>query len=94
MQLAIVVGSATATLKHASMKGQKLLLVQPTLADGQSPDGDPLLVVDGVGAGRGEIVMITSDGRGARELLKTEITPVRWTIVGIKDPDSNQKGTG
>ena len=52
-----------------SLRGQKLLLVQPQLADGRRPDGPPLLVVDALGAGMGETVMITSDGRGARELL-------------------------
>lgn len=85
MQLAIVIGRATATLKHASLRGQKLLLVQPQLADQRRPDGPPMLAVDSLGAGIGETVMITSDGRGARELLNTNITPVRWTILGIKD---------
>ena len=85
MQLALVVGLATATVKHESMTGCKLLLVQPQLANGKSPDGDPLLAVDGVGAGVGETVMITSDGRYARELLNAESTPVRWTVMGIKD---------
>jgi len=85
MQLGKVVGTATSTIKHPSMNGQKLLIIQPTMADGNSADGDPVLAVDGVGAGRGETVMITSDGRGARELLKSEITPVRWTVIGIKD---------
>jgi ethanolamine utilization protein EutN len=85
MQLALVLGTAVATVKHPSLVGRKLLLVQPRLADGRTPDGDPLLAVDGVGAGCGETVMITSDGRGARELLQSDVTPVRWTIVGIRD---------
>ena len=85
MQLGLVVGSATSTIKHASMRGQKLLVIQPALADGRSADGDPVLAIDAVGAGRGEIVMITSDGRAARELLAAENTPVRWTVIGIKD---------
>jgi ethanolamine utilization protein EutN len=85
MQLAFVIGTATATVKHPSMEGRKLLLVQPRLADGRTPDGDPLLAVDGVGAGCGETVIITSDGRGAREMLQTDVTPVRWTIIGIRD---------
>jgi ethanolamine utilization protein EutN len=72
-------------MKHATLVGRKLLLVQPYLVDNETPDGDPVLAVDGVGAGRGETVMITSDGRFARELLKTDATPVRWTIIGIKD---------
>jgi ethanolamine utilization protein EutN len=92
MQLGIVIGRATSTIKHASMNGQKLLMIQPTLADGRSADGDPVLAVDAVGAGRGEVVMITSDGRGARELLNSEATPVRWTVIGIRDDgfDSSQ----
>ena len=85
MQLAFVVGTATATVKHPSLEGRKLLIVQPRLADGRTPDGDPLIAVDGVGAGCGETVMITSDGRGAREMLQSEVTPVRWTVIGIRD---------
>ena len=84
MQLALVIGRGTSTVKHASMAGQKLLVVQPTLIDGK-PDGDPLLAIDGIGAGMGEVVMITSDGRYARELLKAEATPVRWSVIGIED---------
>ena len=85
MQIGRVIGAATASLKHESMKGWKLLLVQPQMADGAAPDGDPVLAVDGLGAGRGELVILSSDGRAARELLKTAATPVRWTIIGICD---------
>lgn len=84
MQLALVIGTATATVKHPSMEGHKLLVVQPREVAGDA-DGDPLLAVDALGAGVGETVMITSDGRGARELLGVEATPVRWTTVGIAD---------
>ena len=85
MQLAFVIGTATATVKHPSLEGRKLLIVQPRLADGRTPDGDPLIAVDGVDAGCGETVMITSDGRGAREMLQSDVTPVRWTVIGIRD---------
>jgi ethanolamine utilization protein EutN len=84
MQLALVIGRATSTVKHGSMTGQKLLIVQPQLVSGQA-DGDPLLAIDGIGAGLGETVVITSDGRYARELLKTDATPVRWSVIGIED---------
>ena len=80
-----VVGSATATLKHPSMGGCKLLLVMALQADGRSIEGDPILVVDTLGAGKGEMVMITSDGIGARELLGDNTSPVRWTVLGIAD---------
>ena len=80
-----VVGTATSTVKHASMNGQKLLIIQPVLTDGVQPDGDPLVAVDGVGAGIGETVVLTSDGAFAREQLKTDATPVRWAVIGIRD---------
>jgi len=80
-----VIGTAVATVKHASMEKQKLLVVQPCMADCRSPDGDPQVAVDGVGAGVGEFVMITSDGAYAREILGVEKTPVRWTVIGIDD---------
>ncbi|PQO45795.1 EutN/CcmL family microcompartment protein [Blastopirellula marina] len=85
MNLAKVVGTATSTVKHASMQGWKLLIVQPQMTDGVTPDGHPLLAVDAVGAGPGETVMITSDGQATRELLGFPKTPVRWTVIGIAD---------
>ncbi|MEC7598601.1 MAG: EutN/CcmL family microcompartment protein [Planctomycetota bacterium] len=84
MQPAKVIGSITATVKHSSMLGAKMLLVQPQLVQGQA-DGDPIIAVDGVGAGMGETVLITSDGRHSRKILQTDATPVRWTIIGIVD---------
>jgi ethanolamine utilization protein EutN len=85
MQRALVIGRAIATVKHPTLRGYKLLLVQPQLADGQRPDGPPLLVIDTLGAAAGQTVMVTSDGRGARELLGSTQTPVRWTTLGIED---------
>lgn len=32
-----------------------------------------------------EAVVITSDGIGARELLGDTKTPVRWSVLGIRD---------
>jgi ethanolamine utilization protein EutN len=85
MQLGLVVGTATSTVKHKTLHGQKLLVVQPLMADGAKPDGDPQIAVDAVGAGTGERVMITSDGRFVRELVKHENTPIRWSVIGIAD---------
>jgi ethanolamine utilization protein EutN len=85
MYLGRVMGNATATVKHPSMEGTKLLLVMALQADGHTIEGDPILVVDKLGAGRGEMVMITSDGIGAREMLGDNKSPVRWTVLGIPD---------
>lgn len=68
------------------MQGAKLLVVQALMADGQSPDGEPLIAVDMLGAGRGETVLITSDGQFTRSLLGSEATPVRWSVMGIQNP--------
>lgn len=81
----IVIGPAVSTVKHASMNRQKLLLVQPLMADGQRPDGDPLVSIDAIGAGVGQTVVLTSDGRYARQVVDAKATPVRWTVLGIED---------
>lgn len=85
MLTARVLGSATTTVRHPSMAGCKLLVVQPLLSDGATPDGEPQLAVDRLGAGPGEAVVITSDGKFMRELLASEVTPVRWSVMGIVD---------
>lgn len=85
MQVGQVIGTATATVKHPSMNGWKLLVVQPYQADGNTPDGEPVLAVDSLGAGKGERVLITSDGKGTRSLLNSDTTPVRWSVMGIAD---------
>jgi ethanolamine utilization protein EutN len=84
MQIAEVVGTAVATVKHATMGGAKLLLVQPLAADARTPDGNPLLAVDRLGAGRNDRVLITSDGAAVQNDLG-DTTPVRWSVMGICD---------
>ena len=60
MQLGRVVGHAVSTIKHASFQGWRLLVVQALTPDGK-PDGEPLLAIDSLGAGAGEIVIVNSD---------------------------------
>ena len=85
MQLARVIGDVVTTRKDENLVGIKLLVVQPLMADGHLPDGDPQIAVDAVGAGKGETVMITSDGKFVREIVKHENTPIRWSVIGIRD---------
>ncbi len=84
MQQATIIGVATSTVKHPSLFGAKLAIAQPMTVDGK-PDGFPFIVVDVIGAGVGDWVMITSDGRFCKDFLNDETTPARWTIVGLKD---------
>ena len=85
MQLARIIGTATATVKHPSLAGSRLLVVQPLMADRRSPDGDPQLAVDTVGAGTGDLAVITSDGRLLRDVLKSDTTPARWSTIALVD---------
>jgi ethanolamine utilization protein EutN len=85
MQVGIVIGTATSTVKHRSMQGWKLLVVQLFGVDGVTPDGEPVLAVDSLGAGSGEEVIISSDGKGTRASLGDDTTPVRWSVVGLVD---------
>lgn len=84
MQLARVIGHATSTVKHSSLDGWRLVVTQPLDAAGTA-DGVPLLAIDDVGCGLGDTVMLTSDGKAVRDLMKTNNSPVRWAIIGISD---------
>jgi ethanolamine utilization protein EutN len=84
MLMAMVEGSAITTIKHPTMKGWKVLIVQPLDVRGR-PDGDPLLAIDILGAGTGTKVVISNDGKGARELVGSDVTPLRWHVIGIVD---------
>lgn len=85
MLLARVKGHVTSTVKHPSLEGEKLLVVIELDSAGHTV-GDPLIVVDQFGAGAGEIVMLSSDGQAARELVGDNRTPIRWFTVGIVEP--------
>lgn len=84
MQLAEVVGHATATVKHPSMKGWRLLVVQPLAVDDQ-PDGEPMLAIDSLGSNVGSRVLLSSDGKGVAELVGSKTSPIRWFVMGLCD---------
>lgn len=84
MQIGRVVGHAVATVKHATMNGWRLLLVQPLTA-GNKPDGEPLLAIDHLGAGAGSLVIITSDGKAVQNTVGAKDTPIRWMVAGLCD---------
>src|SRR5436309_13208890 len=89
MFLARVNGVVVATQKVASLTGRKLLTVDPLRVDPQRRDrlvstGRTFVVVDTVGAGQGEMVLIVQ-GSSARLTPETEQLPVDATIIGIVD---------
>jgi ethanolamine utilization protein EutN len=84
MQLGTVIGHATATIKHPSLTGWRMVIVQ-LMNHARQAEGDAIVAVDRLGSGPGSTVVLNSDGKGARELIGDEKTPVRWFVIGIVD---------
>ena len=55
MQLARVIGTVVATVKNDSLEGRKVLIVHSLDANLEA-QGKPLVALDSVGAGEGELV--------------------------------------
>ncbi len=87
MQLARVIGTVVATVKNESLEGRKLLVIQSLNKD-LKPQGQPMVAVDSVGAGIGELVFWCR-GKEASFPFKRDDTPTDCTIVGIVDSDSH-----
>ncbi|MGK9172840.1 ethanolamine utilization protein EutN [Yokenella regensburgei] len=87
MHLAKVTGSVVSTQKSASLVGKKLLLVRRVSADGTLPphptQGDEV-AVDSVGAGIGELVLLSS-GSSARHVFSGPNEAIDLAVVGIVD---------
>ena len=87
MHLAKVKGSVVATRKIPQLKGVKLLSVQP-LNQRLQPIAKPLVAVDTVRAGTGDLVYYVI-GREASMALAEAFVPVDAAIVGIVDQVSS-----
>lgn len=89
MYLGKVIGSVVSTKKDDSMKGRKLLMVRPMLADPDNPaafkpGSNTIVAIDTLGAGEGELVMF-AQGSSARQADGLKALPVDAAIVGIVD---------
>lgn len=84
MQLGVIVGHGISTVKHPSFQGWRLLLVQLLTVD-EKPDGEPILVIDDLGAGPGDRVIACNDGAQARKMVGSKTSPARWFVMGICD---------
>ena len=83
MLFARVVGNVVCTRKDEKLVGMKLLLVQPVDLEGQAK-GTPMVAIDAVGSGEGELVLIVQ-GSSARQTRQTEGNPVDCTIFAVVD---------
>lgn len=89
MYLGKVIGSVVSTKKDDTMKGRKLLMVRPMLADPDNPGAfkpgsNTIVAIDTLGAGEGELVMF-AQGSSARQADGLKSVPVDAAIVGIVD---------
>jgi len=83
MQLARVIGTVVATVKNDLLEGRKLLVIQPL--DGRLRDaGNPMVALDSVGAGSGEVVFWCRGKEASFPFMPAEV-PTDCTIVGIVD---------
>ncbi|MEW6622791.1 MAG: EutN/CcmL family microcompartment protein [Bacillota bacterium] len=83
MQLGRVVGNVVATRKDERLVGFKLMIVQPLGAD-KELNGTPLIAVDTVSAGIGELVLFVV-GTVAPYAVRVADAPVDAAIVAIVD---------
>ena len=87
MQLARVIGTVVSTVKNDSLHGRKLLIVQSLNAD-LGPQGNPMVALDAIGAGTGELVFWCR-GKEASFPFRREDTPTDCTVVAIVDSDAH-----
>lgn len=82
MHPARVIGRVVATSKYETLKGVKLLLLEPTDWEGK-PESGYLVAADAVGAGSSEFVFYVKSREAAVTL--EGVPPVDASIVGIID---------
>lgn len=83
MQFARVLGTVVATVKSDALEGRKLLVIQP-LDSAMNKVGKPMVAIDSVGAGKGEVVFWCRGREASFPFLPADV-PSDCTIVGIVD---------
>lgn len=83
MLLGKVIGTIWATRKYDTLHGYKLQFVQP-INSSMEKKGDPIIAVDTIGAGPGEIIFYATSSE-AVIAMDVNMAPVDASIVGIVD---------
>ncbi|MDX1600649.1 MAG: EutN/CcmL family microcompartment protein [Anaerolineales bacterium] len=83
MRIAKVVGVTVSTIKQEKLHGRTLLVVRETDESGEVT-GKPLVAVDVVEAGVGDLVLI-AQGSAARQTDVTDRSPVDAVIMAVID---------
>jgi ethanolamine utilization protein EutN len=83
MYLGRVIGTIWATRKYETTTGFKMQFVQPINAENETL-GEPIVALDTVGAGPGEIIIYITASEAVIP-LNVEMAPVDASIIGIVD---------
>jgi len=83
LELARVIGRVSCDFKHESLRGVRLLIIQPEDANG-GVLGDPMVAADPLQAGPGDLVSWIGGGEAALA-LPVSFSPVDCAIVTIVD---------
>lgn len=83
MHIAKVIGTVVATEKIEQLKGSKLLVLQPLTPEGK-PTGSPVVALDTVRVGPGDIVFFVR-GREAAHTVDDKFNPADAAVMGIVD---------
>jgi ethanolamine utilization protein EutN len=83
MYLAKVIGTIWATRKYEAVTGYKMQFIQP-IDSSLNKRGEPIIALDTVGAGPGEIVFFVTASEAVIP-LDVDMAPVDASIVGIVD---------
>jgi microcompartment protein CcmK/EutM len=89
LYLGKVIGNVWATRKYEALHSFKLMFVQPINAE-QEDIGEPIIAVDTVGAGPGEIIYYITASEAVIP-LPVDMAPVDASIVGIVDSINIEK---
>jgi ethanolamine utilization protein EutN len=79
-----VIGEVVATVKHPSLEGFKILVIDMLTPD-RKPVGESVLAVDSVDAGVGDFVLVVDEGSSAALVTGLPDPPIRTVIVGVVD---------
>ena len=79
-----VTGAVISTNKVESLRGTKMLIVQPVALDTLAMSDDYVICVDDVGAGEGDLVFCAY-GSSSRQSDTSKLLATDYTIYGIVD---------
>ena len=73
MRIATVIGRVTLSVRHPSLKGERLMLAQPWTSKSigtEGPHGNAFVVYDELGASPGQLIAVSEGAEAMRPFVK------------------------